>query len=319
MGILIVDDSEDIRLLLENILTGAGYGDVLSLASPEDAIAFLESEKNSNTIDLILMDIVMPGMDGIEACRKIKSDKELSHIPIIMVTSLDEEKLLDLAFKSGAVDYVTKPIKKVELLARTANILKLQHKIDEHSEKEKSLLSAARQLHDISCLDDLTGIYNRRALDERLKYEFRRAKYSGMGMACIMIDVDFFKKFNDSKGHQAGDECLKALAEKLKETLHRPGDFLARYGGEEFCILLPDTGDGGALKIAEKLLSAVEVMKIPHPDSDIGEFLTISLGVASVAPGEDMLPNSLLDAADKALSEAKIEGRNMVKVSGDSC
>jgi diguanylate cyclase (GGDEF)-like protein len=279
-------------------------------------------ETVTTDIDLILMDIVMPDINGIEACRLIKAVEYLQDIPIIMVTASNEIGQLQMAFAVGATDYITKPFNKLELLARVQSALRLKYEIDRRKEREKELLEATRQLAEanwmlqrLSSLDGLTGVANRRRFDEVLEQEWRRALRNKTPLSLIFIDIDFFKVYNDTYGHLMGDECLKQIAKTLSGILNRPGDLVARYGGEEFVVLLPETDTSGAITIAETLRTKVEEMKIPHLKSECSNYVTISLGVATAIPSHDSSASWLIDKADKALYQAKQEGRNQLRCS----
>lgn len=180
--------------------------------------------------------------------------------------------------------------------------------------RERILREQALELRTFSHIDGLTGIANRRRYDECIENEFRRSRRNGTRLSLIMVDIDHFKKFNDNYGHQAGDACLKAVAAALNEGLHRPGDLLARYGGEEFVVVLPCTDREGACLIAEGMRSRVEALNIRHATSSIADHVTISLGVASLIPHHGRQLDELQVAADKALYQAKREGRNRVAV-----
>ncbi|MFH0789514.1 MAG: diguanylate cyclase, partial [Pseudomonadota bacterium] len=170
-----------------------------------------------------------------------------------------------------------------------------------------------RILEHFSFMDGLTGIFNRRYFDQSLEQEWRRCLREYTSVSLIMADIDHFKIFNDTYGHQAGDDCLKEVAQVLKESLNRPADMAARYGGEEFGIVLPDTGLDGAMKVAETMRARVEELGIPHKNSSVSQWVTISLGVATLAATQDHSPSGLVAAADQALYQAKSEGRNRVR------
>lgn len=323
MKILIVDDSPDSQLLIKSILEYAGYKDLLTANSALEAFKLLGMDSNatvSTDIDLILMDIVMPEMDGIEACRLIKSFEYLRDIPIIIVTATAKD--LQMAFAAGATDYITKPLNKVELLARVSSALRLKREIDNRKAREQELMKLTQQLEELnqmlqrlSSLDGLTGIANRRHFDLILKQEWRRALRDATPLSLILIDVDSFKAYNDTYGHQMGDDCLKRVANSLKGVLKRPTDLIARYGGEEFVVLLPKTDGGGAIALAEEMRAGVEALGIAHARSQATDRVTISLGVATVTPNLDSSHAELIAEADHALYQAKQEGRNRVKSS----
>ena len=321
MGILIVDDSRDSRELLKRHLNNAGYKDVIAEESAENALKALGvgQEGQGGRFDLILMDIIMPGIDGIAACQKIKEYPDLHDIPIVMVTALDEDNSLQFAFAAGAVDYITKPINKIELLARVSSVLQLKIERDRRKSREKELLEALGQLRKaneilrrLSAIDGLTGLSNRRHLDEFMEKEWRRAIRDKRPISVIMMDIDHFKAYNDHYGHQGGDDCLKKVGAVIAETVKRPADLAARYGGEEFIAVLPDTGIQGAAELAEKLRKDVEAMGVPHEKSTASNVVTISVGVASIVPEREMDSSKLVAMADMALYTAKNNGRNRV-------
>lgn len=323
MKILIVDDSRDSQVLLESTLRAAGYADLVVVGSSLDAFRVLGMDNKasvSTDIDLILMDILMPDMDGVEACRLIKSFEYLRDVPIIVVTVKDEINYLQRAFAAGAIDYITKPLNKMELLARVRSALRLKHEIDRRKFREQELISILNQLEEtvsmlkrLSSMDDVTGITNRRGLEDYLEQEWRRALRYEIPLSLILIDIDFFKSYNDTYGHQKGDECLRLVANVLNRALHRPADLAARYGGEEFMVILPNTDLEGANSVAERLRVEVEALGIVHPQSPVSKYVTISLGVATTIPRRGFSPAELIASADQALYQAKEDGRNRVR------
>ncbi len=248
--------------------------------------------------DLILLDVMMPGLDGFEVCRRLKANPELADIPVLFLTALNEEVEIERGFALGAVDYVHKPFSIPILKARMHNHLALKRKSD--------------QLARLARTDGLTGVANRRHFDEGFAGEWARARRHGRALSLILVDVDHFKRFNDHYGHGEGDRCLKRVADALEGCIRRPGDLLARFGGEEFVALLPDTESGAALAIAERMREAVCAMAIAHAENTACRHVTISVGVATHRPGPDCLPEQLLKAADDRLYRAKGGGRNQV-------
>jgi diguanylate cyclase (GGDEF)-like protein len=324
MRILIVDDSKDQHLLLQTILNKAGYENLLFAESAEEAFQLLNmnnQESHEAGIDLILMDIIMPQINGIEACKKIKANEHLKDIPIIIVTAKTDAETLQQAFGAGAVDYVTKPLNKIGLLARVSSALRLKTEMDNRKAREKELLETTQKLNDanrmlirLSYLDELTGISNRRYFTEFFDKEWKRAIRYRKPLSLIMIDIDFFKSYNDTYGHKKGDDCLEKVAKALTSCLKRPEDFIARYGGEEFTTVLPDTDSSGAGIVAEHMRSCVEGLKIEHKGYVDGEYVTISLGAASMIPNSALPQEILVAFADKALYQAKNHGRNQVQI-----
>lgn len=340
MSILIVDDSYHIRIQLKIFLNSGGHADLFFAENALEAFEFLgintEEGENKPTIEvseikMILMDIFMPEIDGIEACWRIKEDKRFNEIPIIMVTADTSSDMLLAAFEAGAVDYINKPLKKIELLSRVNSALKLKNEIDARKEREKELLEltwllentnkelkkANESLHRMASIDGLTGIANRRHFEEFFEREWKRAVRSEIPMSLLMIDIDFFKAYNDTYGHQSGDVCLRQVAASLSETLRRPLDLAARYGGEEFVILLNETDSKGAVKVAEMMCKTVSNLNIPHQGSKISNYVTVSIGVATIIPSDKFMPDRLITCADTMLYEAKASGRKQFKVIED--
>jgi diguanylate cyclase (GGDEF)-like protein len=324
MAILIVDDSPDDRHLLTSLLGAEGYTEVLTAGSSRQAFRHLGLEDPAlavTGVDLVLMDLAMPEMDGVGACAAINEHDGLRGIPIIMMVGALETRELEAAFAAGAVDYIFKPPTRIELVARVRSCLRLKREIDRRKALEQEsftvtrLLDAAYQrLQHISFLDGLTEIANRRRFDEFIDLEWRRALRTSTPLSLIMIDIDFFKTHNDTYGHQSGDECLKRVANCLAGALNRPGDLAARYGGEEFVVVLAGTHRAGAAAVAEALRQRIESLEIPHAGSRVSDWVTISLGVATMIPLRDTSPAALIAEADRALYQAKREGRNRVNV-----
>lgn len=248
--------------------------------------------------DLILLDVVMEGMDGHEVCRRLKADPLTQDIPIIFLSANGEEDDEAIGLELGAVDYIGKPFNPMIVRARVKTHLTLKRQGD--------------YLRSMAMLDGLTGVANRCKLEVRLEAAWSQACRDNGPLSLIMIDVDYFKKYNDHYGHQSGDQCLRRLAMALAATLNRPYDLLARYGGEEFACLLPDTDLAGAERVAQKMLAAVAELRIEHLASEVGPQVSLSLGVATVLASARRTPQELLRCADEQLYLAKAGGRARV-------
>ena len=248
--------------------------------------------------DLILLDVVMEGMDGHEVCRRLKADPLTQDIPIIFLSANGEEDDEAIGLELGAVDYIGKPFNPMIVRARVKTHLTLKRQGD--------------YLRSMAMLDGLTGVANRRKLEARLEAAWSQACRDNGPLSLIMIDVDYFKKYNDHYGHQRGDQCLRRLAMALAATLNRPYDLLARYGGEEFACLLPDTDLAGTERVAQKMLAAVAELRIEHLASEVGPQVSLSLGVATVLASARLTPQELLRCADEQLYLAKAGGRARV-------
>jgi len=250
--------------------------------------------------DLVILDVIMPDMDGYEVCRALKANAQVQDIPIIFVTSMRQQEDEVVGLELGAVDYITKPFNPAVVRLRVRNQIELK--------RQRDLLAR------LSNLDGLTGIPNRRALDTCTDREWRRCQRSRKPISLLMADIDHFKSYNDTYGHLAGDDCLKAVSASLLQTLERPGDLLARYGGEEFVALLPETDAAGAQLVASKMLQAVANLGVPHAGALTEAHITVSIGVATLQPGRTTSSANLLEAADQALYQAKVEGRNRISI-----
>lgn len=300
-AVLVVDDDPMAREVLTRRLARLGHA-ATPVADGRQALQILGRQ----AFDLVLLDLRMPGLDGFQVLRAIRERFSLAHLPVIMVTSADDTESIVQALELGANDYITKPLDFPVALARIRGLLLLRQVV-------RALEAANEKLEQLSFLDGLTNIANRRRFDEFLAGEWRRAVREGVPLSLIFIDIDFFKAFNDHYGHEAGDEVLRRVATALSGILNRPADLVARYGGEEFVAVLPGTDAKGAAFIAERLRAAVEGLGIPHAASPVAPHVTVSLGVATLVPLRGSAPEALLAAADQALYQAKREGRNRVR------
>ncbi len=269
--------------------------EVFMATSGEQALAFYRDNVRP---DLILLDVVMPGMDGIETCRHLKADPALADIPVIFVTARSEPADETGALTAGGVDFIAKPVNPAVVRARVKTHLTLKAQAD--------------LLRSLVFIDGLTGVANRRRFDEALQIEWRRCRRSSTPLTLLMIDIDHFKRYNDHYGHQTGDACLQKVAGTLKAGLKRGHDLVARYGGEEFACLMPECDHPAGQNKAEELRAAVAALGIPHADSPAANHVTLSIGIAVMHPNGENGPEALIAAADAALYEAKRNGRDRV-------
>ncbi len=329
MNILIVESSPEDREHLKFLLNLGGHFELFNVDSISKAFKLLGVDGNkdmlSKSYDLIIIDIFMDGMNGIAACEKIKSVQHLKDIPLIVVTeTLSMENML-MAFEAGVSDYISKPLEnKIELIPRVNSALALQKEMAARKAREKDLMKMTtlleesnrklqgvnRLLKELATIDSLTGVANRRYFEVFLRREWRISVRSKKSIAILMADIDYFKAYNDVYGHQHGDKCLKMFANALKNSLKRPSDVVARYGGEEFITLLPDTDIQGAELIALRMHYAVNELKIKHSGSKVDSRVTFSMGIACLQPQKGDTAETLIASADKALYQAKDEGRN---------
>lgn len=325
MCILIVDDSRESCRNLKELLELKGYEDVMTFPSGVAVLEYLRPEEvldSPSSAKVVLLDVDMPGLNGIEVCRRIKEAPHLRDIAVLIITGHADEKVLERAFDAGACDYLTKPVNPVELLARVRSAWNLKRELDTCKTRERELREATAQLQRLnkklqrlSMVDELTGVSNRRFFNILLDQEWARAARDVLPLSLIVIDIDFFKNFNDEYGHPEGDRCLRAVADALNGEQKRAGDYVARYGGEEFVVLLTHTGLHGAAAFAEKLRHRVEALNLVHRGSPFGH-VTISVGVATNVPERRSRPEGLVVAADQAVYQAKNNGRNQVQVFG---
>jgi diguanylate cyclase (GGDEF)-like protein len=304
-SILVIDDDPSIILALSKALNG--LGSIRFATRGEDGLRLARERPP----DLVLLDAEMPGMTGFEVCKQLKEDPLLAQIPVIFVTSHGDEDFEQAGLDLGAADFIAKPIRPRVVAARAKTQLRLKLVTD--------------QLRRQATTDGLTGLENRRVFDEMLSREWRRARRNGHPLSLLMLDVDYFKRYNDHYGHALGDECLIKVAGVLTANLLRAADLAARYGGEEFVIVLPSTDRGGAQQVGMRVLRDIENLDLPHSTSELGGRLTLSVGISSydeqcsawvvggcdanVFAASSMQEADLLKAADLALYAAKAAGR----------
>ncbi|WP_299493303.1 PleD family two-component system response regulator [Acaryochloris sp. IP29b_bin.137] len=313
VNILIVDDVPTNLSILAQTLRDQGFT-VWVAKSGNKALKQLSHALP----DLILLDIQMPGMDGLETCARLKADPRTADIPVIFMTALGDQVNKVKGLSLGAVDYITKPFEEAEVLARVRVhlslrdlTLKLQREIEVRKRTEAKLAEANASLHRLAHVDGLTQVANRYRFDQEIEQAWRRLQREHQMLSLILCDVDHFKRFNDHYGHQAGDDCLRQVAQAIQKAVHRPDDLVARYGGEEFAIVLPSTPAQGAVKVAIAICSEVLNLQIPHEVSSVSQYITLSLGIATVIPQAEQEIDTLIELTDQALYQAKAEGRNM--------
>lgn len=290
--LLIVDDiSINIEVLNEAL---EDEYEVLFATHGSDALELAVNERP----DLILLDIMMPEIDGYEVCAQLKKKDCTKNIPVIFITSKSDEEDETKGLKVGAIDYIIKPFSIPIVKARVRNHMELKRRGD--------------LLESLSMLDGLTAIPNRRRFEEYLDQEWRRSIREGTPLSLIILDIDFFKKFNDSYGHLAGDDCLKKVAATLSDSINRPADLIARYGGEEFVCVMPCTDSEGGVHVAESIRKNIMNLQIPHTQSEVAECVTVSLGLATRVPKQNSSREEFLNIADQQLYLAKSAGRNQL-------
>jgi len=290
--LLVVDDQPiNIQVMYQAF---AGEYQVFMATSGEQALTVCKN----NPPDLILLDIVMPGMDGFEVCTRLKADETTRHIPVIFVTAHTDPTQETHGLSVGAVDFIAKPVNPDVVRARVKTHITLKFQSD--------------LLRKLVFLDGLSGVFNRRYFDQQIATEWARSLRSNSPLSLILLDVDFFKLYNDRYGHQAGDDTLRMIAVTLKSCLRRPADLVARYGGEEFACVLPDTSFEDAMALALELERKIRERQIPHESSTVDKVITISVGLATREGHADGEAPALIGLADSMLYKAKHSGRGRV-------
>jgi len=297
MKVLVVDDQRSMRMVSIAVVASLEH-EVIEAACGQDAIDICNSEK----VDLILMDVEMPGINGFETTKQIRENNKI-WFPIIFVSAKTDPKFFSEGIKSGGDIYLFKPIVPdvlESMIHAMGRIAAIQDEL--HGTKIKMELLAHQ--------DQLTGLVNRRGFDNAIELEMKRAQKDKTPLSLIMVDVDKFKPFNDNYGHQAGDDCLKAVSNTIKSAMCRPDDIVARYGGEEFAIILPNTNASQAEAVGQRVVSAFEQLAYPHAHSDVESYVTVSGGIAEL--NKHLTANELIKSADDVLYRVKDSGRNRV-------
>ena len=307
MKTLVIEDSISSLKLLCDHVTKMGLVPIPAETGAIGINLFLKERP-----DLILLDIVMPDLDGYEVARQIRQlEPPGDWTPIIFLSSLNQDKDIEMGIAAGGDDYLLKPISEIVLASKIRAMQRIIQMRQSLLVLTRKLDAANQELRRLTSLDGLTGIANRRHFDEMLAREWRRAMREGEEVAILMCDIDLFKPYNDTYGHQSGDECLRQIAQALVSSLDRGGDLLARYGGEEFVAVLPRTTLIGASFVAGLMRQAVCELALEHSGSPHG-IVTASFGVASAVAMPETDPLDIIGAADRALYKAKHAGRNRV-------
>ncbi|EJM85038.1 diguanylate cyclase (GGDEF) domain-containing protein [Pseudomonas sp. GM74] len=315
--VLLVDDQAMIGEAVRRGLSNEENIDFHFCADPHQAIAHAVRIKPT----VILQDLVMPGLDGLSLVREYRNHPATKDIPIIVLSTKEDPLIKSAAFAAGANDYLVKLPDNIELVARIRYHSRSYMTLLQRDAAYRALRVSQQQLLDTNLVlqrlmnsDGLTGLSNRRHFDEYMELEWRRSLREQSQLSLLMIDVDYFKAYNDSFGHLEGDEALRKVAAAIKDASARPSDLPARYGGEEFALVLPNTSQGGARLVAEKLRQTVAALKIPHNSPTEGSSLTISIGLSTITPKAGSNCRDLISAADKGLYLAKNNGRNQVGI-----
>ncbi len=309
MKVLVVDDSKSIRAVVAQCISALGH-DILNAENGEQAVQCIKE----NDVDLMLVDIEMPGINGYEATQQIRAIDGLEWFPIIFLSSKQDDDSFANAILAGGDAYLSKPVNSLQLKLTITAMERIYTVRQQLHKAQEELKVINKELKEMALFDKLTGLANRRNFDESLEIQFRLAKRQKIPLSLIICDIDFFKKYNDTYGHQQGDDCLIEVAKGIALIPDRPTDKACRYGGEEFVVILPDTDLQGSLQVAENIRKAVIDKKIPHTKSSISDFVTLSLGVVTYI-GQFKSLEQVLKAADDALYRAKNKGRNRIESS----
>ena len=315
--VLLVDDQAIVGESVRRALATEDHIDFHYCARADEAMSAAVQTRPT----VILQDLVMPGIDGLTLVKAYRANPAIRDVPIIVLSTKEEPVIKSAAFAAGANDYLVKLPDRIELVARVryhsrsyVNLLQRDAAYRALRESQQQLLQVNLELQRLTHSDGLTGLSNRRYLDEYLSAEWRRGARAQTELSMLMIDVDNFKLYNDTYGHVAGDEVLKRVASTVERCLGQPEDLAARFGGEEFAVVLPGTAVGGARLLAEEIRREVEMLCLPHANSSTGRHVTISVGGATIVPTVDSAMTSLVEAADLALYRAKRDGKNRVVV-----
>lgn len=308
LKVLVVEDSKVTMKALCNYLGRMGIGNPLTAGTGKAALEIFRKDRP----DLILLDAILPDIDGFEIAQQMRAlEQGQDWSAIIFLTSMDKDEDVARGIEAGGDDYLMKPVSEVVLKAKVRAMRRLVEMQRALVDVTHQLNAANKELQRLSTTDGLTGIANRRLLDELLQREWRRCSRVNKPLSLVMVDIDFFKQYNDTYGHQMGDVCLKAVAAQVARSALRPGDLAARYGGEEFVLVLSEADMDGAKWVANHIRQHIAELKMKHTASP-SNFVTISCGVSSVKPDDRLSVETLLKSADHALYLAKRQGRDRV-------
>lgn len=307
MRVLVIDDTLSTLLTTSAMVKANGHEAITARSGSEGLRLFAQEAP-----DLVLLDVVMPEMDGHEVARRIRAASGDHWIPIVFLTGLVADSDLAQGIAVGGDDYLTKPVSQVVLAAKLHAMQRIADMRKRLVELTGQLEDANKRLLEMVNVDGLTGLLNRRFLDELLSREYSRSARNRSPISLLMIDVDHFKRYNDTFGHLQGDECLRKVGRACRDALNRGADAMARYGGEEFVAVLPETPLSGARTVAERMRRQVCSLALPHADSAPNGIVTVSIGCAAQVAEHGSAPEVLLQAADRMLYRAKDMGRNRV-------
>jgi two-component system chemotaxis family response regulator WspR len=315
--VILVDDQAIVAEAVRQSLADEYGIDFHYCPRPDEAMRAIADMRPT----VILQDLVMPGIDGLTLVKTYRATPAIRDVPIIVLSTKEDPVIKSAAFAAGASDYLVKLPDRIELVARIRyhsrsymNLLQRDEAYRALRQSQQQLLEANLELQRLTNSDGLTGLSNRRYLDEYLAAEWKRRAHEQTMLSLLMIDVDNFKLYNDTYGHVAGDEVLKRIAATVQGCLCRSAELAARYGGEEFAIVLPGTDANGMRLLAQNIRAEVEALALPHATSPVGPFVTISIGGTCVTPTHDTSVASLVAAADLAMYKAKHDGKNQVVV-----
>ncbi len=308
MKILLIDDSNIEQMVIKSFLSNESY-EVCVADNGEQGI----ERYHSFAPDLVLLDVMMPGIDGYEVASRIR-ELDPQWIPIIFLTGKTESQSLVKGISVGGDDYLTKPIDKLVLTAKMQAMERIAEMRAQLLATTQELETANAELKRLSLSDGLTGLANRRYLDQAIAEEVARSHRQDTCFSILLLDIDYFKKYNDHYGHLGGDDCLKIVASILTAATRRPTDFAARYGGEEFCIVLAGTDIQGAELIAQKIVEHIREKAIPHEGISNDAILTLSIGISCKRASDPFTADDMILRADKGLYQAKQSGRNQYQI-----